>query len=623
MPSADALGNHTLTSIHRPQMPTFEDEQRAIHQAVRFGILLDEWDEVESEWLEEHIGAERSQVWGIPDTSANPLADLSRQLSTPGLYGIRPDFRRTQGGADDLIGIDGHMERAGFYTKQQFVQYLVLGLSDMFVRFDINTRKELVVKLVAPHNVYLQAPSDDPANPTQLWELGRRFLDIEKQWVFVWEVWDLGAVNLDGEVVRPPSYGIFEANAGMSGLRTPTGSMTQKGFQGGSLGRDLTHRFVSTPDGEQGGQLTGDNYPWKTANGTPVFPHVHYQDADTGMLWNTFLKRGIHKGTLNTGLFWTYAGHCARDATGSYVMVAGLEVGSHQVLPIQGGVDGRGGQNWKPGIGISTKLITPGAIEFLNIKEGETPFVHEVGPGANLEMVTDFADRYEMKQAVRWGLNPTDLARTAANPTSAAALMVGNQGKRDFSAQVTAIFRRKDLQSILNASVVLRAAGVANYPEGGYSTQYFVIPRSAAEQKEHREDLTWKEDRGQMSQIDTYRELNPGTTEADALAALVTIAVQNATLQAAIDDALTATEGVDVAAGSGGGDAAQDSALNGAQIAQLVSIVTSMNAGEITEDQAASIVARSFLISLTAAAELVGDPTPPEAPPIEAPAAEE
>ena len=55
MPSADALGNHTLTSIHRPQMPTFEDEQRAIHQAVRFGILLDEWDEVESEWLRDRI----------------------------------------------------------------------------------------------------------------------------------------------------------------------------------------------------------------------------------------------------------------------------------------------------------------------------------------------------------------------------------------------------------------------------------------------------------------------------------------------------------------------------------------------------------------------------------------
>ena len=544
MPLLDGLGVNALTSVHRPSMPTFEDEQRAIHQATRLSILLDEWEEVESEWLEAHIGAERAQVWGIPDTSANPLADLSRQLSTPGLYGIRPDFRRTMGGGEDLVGAEGHMERAGFFTKQQFVQYLTLGLSDMFVRFDINTDKSLTVKLVFPHNVYLSAPSDDPGNANQLWELGRRWLAIEKQWLFVWEVWDLGQKDMEGNVIREPSYGIFQAKPGTGAIKHPSGAI-EKAATPGSLGRDLSHFFITGPDGEPGGRLVGDNYPWKTADGVAVFPHVHYQDQDTGMLWNTSLKRGVHKGTLNTGLFWTYAGHCARDATGSYVMVAGLAEGSHTVLTGQLGRSntGTGSRNPVDGnVPLKTKLITPGAIEHFQIVDGETPFVHEVGPGANLPDVVAFADKYEMKQATRWGLNPSDLARTAANPTSAAALMVGNQGKRDQSAQMTPIFSRKDKQSILVSAVVLRAAGVANFPETGYSTQYFQIPRSPQEQSEHREDLTWRKTEGQMSEVDVYMELHPGTTRTDALAALVKVAIDDAELKALIAEALSRGE---------------------------------------------------------------------------------
>lgn len=185
---------------------------------------------------------------------------------------------------------------------------------------------------------------------------------------------------------------------------------------------------------------------------------------------------------------------------------------------------------------MKVKLITPGAMEHFNIKDGQTPFVHEVGPGANLDMVREFADHYEMKQATRWGLNPSDLARTASNPTSAAALMVGNQGKREFSAQVTAIFRRKDLQSIEHAAIVIRAAGGPIYPERGYSAQYFQIPKTPAEQKEQRDQLTWEKDEGQMSEIDLYRRLHPGTTEADAMAGLVKIAVDNARLEAMIAD---------------------------------------------------------------------------------------
>ena len=53
----------------RPMMPTAADQQRAIHQFTRLQILMEEWDQVLEDWREEHIGAERSQVWGLVDLS--------------------------------------------------------------------------------------------------------------------------------------------------------------------------------------------------------------------------------------------------------------------------------------------------------------------------------------------------------------------------------------------------------------------------------------------------------------------------------------------------------------------------------------------------------------------------
>lgn len=505
-------------------MPTAADEERAIHQFTRLQILMEQWDDVIGEWLEDQIGAERAQVWGIPDTSSNPLADLSRQLSTPGLYGRRPDARHTtKPFANGLVGERGFLTQAGFWTKQQFIQYLTLGLGDMFVMFDISREGKLFERIVFPHNVYLMPDPDDEGRAVQLWELKVRKLVPENTFVFTWDVYDLGALDQAGRRIREPSWSVR--------LATP-GSVESGQF--GGLGEDVSRRFLLRPDGGFGA-LVGSEYPWVSeVDGLPLLPFPHYQDSDTGQLWNWWNKRGAHRGTLNSALYWTYAGHCAKDATGSYVIIAGLHPGAHTV--IQGGT---GNRNPIDGVvPIKTKLMTPGAMEYHEIQDGKTPFVHEVGPGANLPNVLEFADRYEMKQAVRWGLNPTDLSRQAANPSSAAALMVSNEGKRDFSAVVEPVFRKVDLLSFQIAAIVLRAGGLANFPETGYSITYVRIPKSPGELKSEREDLEWEEERGQRSEIDTYRKRHEGTTEEDATAALVKVALDGARLNQAIDVAL-------------------------------------------------------------------------------------
>ena len=171
-----------------------------------------------------------------------------------------------------------------------------------------------------------------------------------------------------------------------------------------------------------------------------------------------------------------------------------------------------------------SKTIEPGTIDYHAIEPGVTPFVKEIGPGINLPNVLEFSIAYEMKQAVRWGLNPSDLSRTAANPTSAAALMVSNEGKREYSAQVAAVFRKHDLELLELAAIVAKSANLGSFPQRGYSIQYRQIPRSPGEEAEFRDDLDWRKKRGLMSRVDVYRATYPGTTEDDAIAALVKVA---------------------------------------------------------------------------------------------------
>ena len=522
-----------MSGLHRPMMPTAADQARSIHQFARLQILMEEWDDILEEWRGVHIGAERAQVWGPVDTSSNTLADMARQLSTPGLYGRRPKWRNRDARAEALTGDGGLYDRAGWFSKMPYISYLTLGLGDWFTRWNVDTRGRFTAELVPPHDVFLVEDQESKGRAVELWRLRRLLLEPEGTWIYGWEVYDLGRVGPAGGFTRPPSYRIYEATNGAAASNGGT-------FAGGGLGADLSHRFVFDPTTGAAGALVGDRYPWiSEVDGLPRFPWAHHKDADTGQLWNTFTKRGAHRGALNAALYWTYAGHCARDATGSYVIVAGLQPGNITTV-IDSSRQGFTRDPVAGSVPVQTKLITPGAIDYHEQKEDQTPFVHEVGPGVNLPDVVEFADRYEMKQATRWGLNPSDLSRSNANPSSAAALMVSNEGKREFAAQVEGIFRSADLAGVEAAAIVARVGGLGSFPERGYSIEYQKIARSPAEDRERREDLTWQQDQGMMSKIDVYRELNPGTTEADATAALVEIALTKARIKAASGEALKA-----------------------------------------------------------------------------------
>lgn len=473
----------------RPKMPTTVDDDRATYQTARRQMLEDRYDVVLRDWVGLHVDPEVLEAqWGSVDTSANPIADICQQLTTPGLYGRRPVVRHAAG-ADDLIGPGGHLDRSGWYTRGRHLQYLTLGLGDMFVRFSItNDGLRLAARMVYPAEVWTRTAADEPSRIVELRELRLREIDDELR--YTWDVFDLDAGR----------YAIHLADEG-------------------DLGDDVTPRL----GGERAG-YEGERYPWRDASGQAVIPYVHYQDTDTGLAWNHRLRAGAHTGTLNTGLYASYTGHCARHATGSHVMAWGLNPGQVESRQRLSGPDG-------PPMRFAP--ITPGAISFLEATPGVPQGVVEIGPGANLPDLAAFNSSYERQQLVRFGLNNDSLTGGSSNPASASALMVSNESKRDMSAMMEPAFRRADLDALHVASIVCRAGGLGDYPETGYTVSYFQIPRTAGEKQDRREEQDWELAHGLISLIDVYVERNPGSTREDAARELARVKADTASTEPA------------------------------------------------------------------------------------------
>ena len=360
----------------------------------------------------------------------------------------------------------------------QQVQYYTLGIGDFLIRCNV-VNGRLVVRLVPPHNVYVEATEDDPQHPYRLWELRLLYWDSADEYVWVWEKFEIE------HDAYPASWTVCLAN------------------RDGSSGEDVSDRFLA------GDALVGAAYPYRGADDIAVIPYVFYRSADTGLVWNTNTNRGIVQGTLNTALYWTYVGHSARDATGSFTIVAGLAP------------HGNTTKKDKDGNVVSSMVVTPGCIAYHEQTSDSQPFVQSIGSGINLGELTAFADLYEMKQAVRYGLNPTDLTRQSANPASGAALMVSNSGKREFSSQAEPLYRRSDLDTVALSALLLNRAGLGPFPESGYTISYKEIARSPTEEKDRREEIQWQVDNGYLSPIEAYKRLNPGVSSEDATQALI------------------------------------------------------------------------------------------------------
>lgn len=489
----------------RPTMPG-TDQPRAEHQAARADLLLERADERIDEWMRQHISDVRLAAFGPPDTSANPLASFALQASSPGLYCRAPTIRhRNRREVEGLVGPGGLIDNAGLWPRQQFVQYLTVGLKSCAVRVEApDGLGRLGYRVVLPHNVYAVAHPDDPTVPVQVWELRVRTVDTggaEPQELYAWDVWST-------------------ENGGYFGIH--------RADRSGALGEDITGLVVGH------GPREDDEYPFRSQEtGEPVLPWVIYRSTDDGTMWAWERGRGVFRGSLNAMLNWTYAGHTARDASGKMVLLfdADPAVGGDAVIDAQGRH-------------VNTLQIEPGSIVPVRSHEDKQGRAQEVGPGGHLKDVAAYARQYELQQLVRMGLNPSDISRLNDGPTSGVALYMSNHQKRELQQQFGPLFRRADLELLRVSAVVAQSAGLGSYPETGYSITYAPIPKSPAEEGSEREHLDWQVDRGILSVVDRYLVVHPGSTRDDAIEQLAQSRLDEALVEQRLNE-LAAAAGVE------------------------------------------------------------------------------
>lgn len=529
-----------MTVPPRPPMPTQEDSDRAALQESIYQVLRDDWEDLLCDWLEATIGPERAAIWGKPDTSVNLLADFSRQVTTPGLYGSAPELRGPPG-TERMRRI---MEAAGVWTRNQHVEYMTVGLVDFLVRPQVDPSGLVSTRLVPPHNIYAIAHPDDPTRPVAIWELRLRSLYTESGdpvYLWAWDQYD----------IRPglESYRIVAAQQCTiaQDVNAPTGISIPKGVVLNDK-QPITNLFVSVPAPEdENGELVGsvpapadgfvgDDYPFRDFRGFPYLPWVWYRAMDTGSLWGTIYRQGPFRGTLNAALLSTYSLHAARDATGSMTLVFNAQEPTGAGIAVGSKASNR------------SIAVSPGSMLFLKSLDGSQPSVSQIGPGANLQPLALFARSYMGQTASRFGIASKDLTNLS-NPQSAAAMVLSNEERREFSARMEPLFRGADLRltrilaSLLNST----PSTGGGFPEQDYSIEYTSLPSSAFEEEADRDQAAFELQQGIKSEVDMWLDLHPGATRDNAISALTQVARDQAELamirrQAAADAGLSPDE---------------------------------------------------------------------------------
>jgi hypothetical protein len=487
-----------MPSQLRPVLYDDANQLRSVYTTARKAILDENFDEIMEEWIATNAGDEATHTWGIPDTAMNPLANNTRQLVTPGLYG-KPVKLRYNASAEGLLGSKGALNTSGFWQRAQTLQYFTVGMGIYFRKLNVvdsGYGPELVDRLVCPDNIVAFVSDANPMEPLAVWELRCR--------------------QYAGRTGKPYTIYVYD-QYDISDPANPRFSIVRVDNKGRPTD-DVTAAYV---DGE-------GVYDWISPDGRPFLPWVVYRAVDTGEFWPMY-RRGMHRGTLRSCEHWTYTSRSALFATGEHVLIGGADPDG---LP--GVSTKRGDDNVDPIAAPQQSMrVVPGMITFVPTMEGKNLSSIPIGPGVNLPNLATFSNMYQMILALGDGLHPTDATRTSANPTSGAALEISAESLRAHSAQVEPFFRRSDTEAIQKTSWMYAAVG-EDYPVEDVVIEYETIPLTPQEREDLRKDLEWRRDNGLISSVDVMMRLHPTLSREQARKAVIEAQVEEAEVKAEV-----------------------------------------------------------------------------------------
>ena len=443
-------------------------------------ILYGQWRADLERRVQCQVGSVRREAWGIVDLSANLFRQVWDALSV--LFDRWPVVGGE--GADRLMP---YVHDAGLWPLMSRVQRDTLALREMLLRVDV-VGDRVVYRSVFPDFVICR---DDPQIPGRLIEvreqrLRERVATGRLEWT--WDVLELAG----------PSYRILADD-----------------------GTDLTDEYL-------GGSQSGEAYPYRMADGTPVLPYVMFHAAATSRLWDPYASVELIEGTLNLGVKYTFLGHQERNSAWSQRNAINLQLAGTGIAD-----EDRDGKRRHEVVADPSLVLL---WDVVNPEAGQPSLQQWSSPSSPID-AQEAISMYERRLASFAGINPADLIRMSGDPRSGYAVSVSQAAIRAAQRRYEPQFRAGISETLNLTAILLNRAADAGavdlgspLPESGYTIAFQGVPLSPEEQRARRENLVSLIGAGLLDPIDAYRELNPGTTETEARDALRRIRESRATL---------------------------------------------------------------------------------------------
>ena len=468
---------YAYTKMPQPPSPSNPDEaSRWEHSRNRRAMMEGRWTRLLEDRLQAQLGSTRRQAWGLPDVSANPFKVVATELAT--LYDAPPDVsHNTAGGAvDELCGSNGLIARAGLWPQMARFQSMVIALREMWMRVDVEDGR-LTYRPVSPDVTIAEADPSRPTTPLAYAEIRLRYIRGETQWA--WDVLD----------IRDPAFPVYKVVLAKDG----------------GMGEDVTLEVLD-------GTYSGEAYPYRRADGTPILPVVLYHASLYGdRLFDAFNGVELYEGSLNLAVYYSFLAHTLRDASFPQRYAIGVRIAGSDM--VDGGTRGQ-----------RVEVVTdPTTILMLDAAMEQQPQVGQFAAGADVEKIESTIAAIAHRLATDAGLAPTDLQRTSGSAKSGYAISLSQDGKRTAQRKYVMQFRDADERLVaISATLYNRAMGT-QFPEGGYSVHYREIPLSPEELASRRAHAMEMMEAGLMDKVEALR-LFGSLSHEDAVARLEQIA---------------------------------------------------------------------------------------------------
>jgi len=246
-------------------------------------------------------------------------------------------------------------------------------------------------------------------------------------------------------------------------------------------------------------------YPYRDADGAPIFPYVLYHARLQDRLWDPMAGIELVRGTLRLAVGWTAWWDAYNNASSPQRCAIDLEPPAGTARTLGGGSN------------VETITTSPKTILKFNSTRDGTGRIDTYPPGmAPMEGVTALR-AYGERLAIYAGLSPGDL-QTTGSPQSGISIVVSRDGQRRAQVKAEPVNRDGDQQLLATAARLANSYGGASLPTDpdAYTIRYALLGLSQQERKVLIENLQAEAELGLVSRVTMARRLHPGLNSDDA-----------------------------------------------------------------------------------------------------------